>query len=104
MLIIKSTISNDIYVPVSQTQINQLQNSQAELLASINQSEATSRLALKRLRESESSLKQEVQAMRDRMTDMEHELMARKEVVEAANEAIVIKVCILIDIRIQPKA
>ena len=30
--------------------------------------------------------------LREKLTDMEHELLARKEVVEAANEAIVIKV------------
>ena len=51
-------------------------------------------MEIKRLKESESILKREMELLQTKITDMEHELLARKEVVEAANEAIVIKVCL----------
>ena len=80
------------FFPFFPLKISQLQKSHAELLASVNQTETTSKLENKRLRESESNLRREVEMLREKLMDMEHELSARKEVVEAANEAIVIKV------------
>ncbi|XP_038063957.1 coiled-coil domain-containing protein 18-like [Patiria miniata] len=76
---------------VKEQELAQLQDSHAALLASKNQLEASHRLEINRLKEAETRSRQDVESLREKVTGLENELAARKEVIQAANEAIVIK-------------
>nr|XP_006819155.1 PREDICTED: coiled-coil domain-containing protein 18-like [Saccoglossus kowalevskii] len=72
-------------------EISSLQESHSTLLAAKNQQETNHRLHSQQLEERNKHITQQLQTTEDKLTSLENELRARKEVVEAANEAIVIK-------------
>ncbi|XP_022106313.1 coiled-coil domain-containing protein 18-like [Acanthaster planci] len=76
---------------VQREKLAHLQESHAALLASKNQLEASHRLEISRLKDAEARGRQEAESLREKVTGLENELQARKEVIQAANEAIVIK-------------
>ncbi|XP_033105652.1 coiled-coil domain-containing protein 18-like [Anneissia japonica] len=75
----------------SELQLAQLQDSYSELLASKNQQEASHKVQVQQMQELESKWLEEIRLAEDQITHLQNELGARKEVIEAANEAIVIK-------------
>ena len=73
-------------------QVCQLQASHAKLLVSRNQLDSTHRLQLHQLQEVELRANQELNEARKAISNLESDLAAAKEVINATNEAIVIKV------------
>ncbi|XP_077986114.1 uncharacterized protein LOC144440602 [Glandiceps talaboti] len=83
--------SHELDMKQKDLEISSLQESHASLLTTKNASESNHRLELQQQEEKEKELKQQMIALEDKLTSLENELRARQDVIDAANEALVIK-------------
>lgn len=74
------------------SQVNELQQSHAQLLASHDQLGSSHRLQIAQLKEAEQAANQALQETTKQVAGLEADLTASKEVINATNEAMVIKV------------